>query len=125
MPIIPSITPKNEKEEAVTDIPPSDNVQSAQAVTPNGESRELADLKQKAHIKELENTTSLKSDIACHAKDLSVISIMIWGIVILIQMLSNLLDKPAFNDNIFIAITTGCTVNILAVLLAVTKGLFK
>lgn len=103
------------------DIPPKSGTQASENTT----EQNVANLKTKAEISDIDNTRQLKTEIASYACKLATSSIIIWFTLIVTHIITSLWGYHIFSDNLFIAITTGCTVNILAVLLAVTKGLFK
>jgi hypothetical protein len=87
-----------------------------------------ADLASKeAENKDREKTTQLRSDYAEKAYKLAKGSIFFWVAIIASEALTRLVlqsDKAVLSDAVLIAVTTGCTVNVLAAFLGVIRGLF-
>lgn len=72
-------------------------------------------------------TTRLRGDYADKAYKLASGSIAFWVIIIGFEAIVRLVvpgDKVILSDPVLIAITTGCTVNVLAAFLGVIRGLF-
>jgi hypothetical protein len=82
---------------------------------------------QAAKNRDREKTTELRGEYAEKAYRLAARSIWFWIIVIGVEIYVQLLspgEKRVLSDPVLIAITTGCTVNVLAAFLGVIRGLF-
>lgn len=85
----------------------------------------LESLDKEADIANKKNDTALRKNLSEFSMLVTVVSLSIWGGVIFFQILGKMQSIEVFSDIQFATITTGCTVNILTVILGVIKGMFK
>jgi hypothetical protein len=125
-------------QEGITaEIPPNAEIgarqvvdQEALAATIQGLERKdqlLTETLRKLQAKntDRETTTKLRSEYAGKAYKLASRSILFWVVIVGFQGISHLVtDRAPLSDAVLIAITTGCTVNVLAAFLGVIRGLF-
>lgn len=88
--------------------------------------------KNRAIVKGMNEDTSskeanrvMRTNISDFSMLVTIVSLCIWIGVILFQAIGKMNGIEMFSDIQFATITTGCTVNILAVILGVIRGLFK
>ena len=81
---------------------------------------------QEAKNRDREKTTELRGEYAEKAYKLASGSISFWVVIIGFEAVVRLVvpGKVILSDSVLIAITTGCTVNVLAAFLGVIRGLF-
>jgi hypothetical protein len=78
-----------------------------------------------AELRNANSNIKLRKRYAKKAYSLAGGSIAFWIITVGFQAITHLAtDKSALDASVLIAITTGCTINVLAAFLAVVKGLF-
>lgn len=78
-------------------------------------------------VDDARNNIKLRKRYARKAHRLAVASLCIWLIVLTSQIVESILSNgkvEVLDDSVLVAVTTGCTVNVLAAFVAVVKGLF-
>lgn len=61
----------------------------------------------------------LRAGYACSSLVLAAVTVIFWGYFILFKY-----DKNCYSDNFFAILTGGCTVNLIAAYVAISRGLF-
>lgn len=127
---------ENKPFDLISPPPPSDNQKYSEIDTPPAKKESnfqeyaidpsaLQNLKEQAEVSDIESNTALRKTLTEFSMLVTIISLSIWGGVILLHVFGKINGVDIFSDIQFATITTGCTVNILAVIIGVIKGLFN